>query len=157
MRSEKELTQRYLQHSKTVWNICYPYFMNAADTEDAVQETYLRWLTQTDGFSDDDHEKAWLIVTARNVCRDELKRARRRELPLEQAEAVAAEPLHTDETLAAIHKLPQRIATVLYLYYYEGYPTARIAQMLCKREATIRSDLRRGRLKLKQELEDGKC
>lgn len=38
MRTEDELTQSYLAHCKTVWNICYPYFLSQPDTEDAVQD-----------------------------------------------------------------------------------------------------------------------
>lgn len=38
LRTEDELTQSYLAHCKTVWNICYPYFLSQPDTEDAVQD-----------------------------------------------------------------------------------------------------------------------
>lgn len=154
MRSERELTESYLRNYKTVWNICYPFFLSQADTEDAVQETFLR-LTQTDKtFADDDHEKAWLITTARNVCKDEYKRARRKELPLERAgETAAAEP-QPDETMQVLHSLPERYRTALYLFYYEGCKSAEIAKLLHRTDATVRSDLRRGRLLLKKRLEE---
>lgn len=153
----QDITEIYRRHWKTVWNICYPYFMNPADTEDAVQEAFVRLALCEKTFSDADHEKAFLIVTARNVCKDELKSARRKELPLESAEEVASMPPGTDDTLRAIRALPDRLATALYLYYYEGYSTANIAQMLGKKEASVRSDLRRGRLKLKKLLEEEEC
>ena len=38
---------------------------------------------------------------------------------------------------------------VIHLFYYEGYSTAEISRMLDRKESTVRSDLRRGRLKLK--------
>ncbi|MCQ2418679.1 MAG: sigma-70 family RNA polymerase sigma factor [Clostridia bacterium] len=150
----QDIKEIYLRHWKTVWNICYPYFMNPADTEDAVQETFVRLALCEKTFSDEDHEKAFLIVTARNVCRDELKSARRKNLPLETAEAVPSPQSGTDDTLRAIRTLPDRLSTALYLYYYEGYSTASIARMLNKKESTVRSDLRRGRLKLRTFLEE---
>ena len=51
-----------------------------------------------------------------------------------------------------IEKLKEKDRTILNLYYYEGYATAEIAQMLRRADSSVRSDLRRGRLLLKQEL-----
>ncbi len=152
MLSEPALAQCYLRHCRTVWNICYPYFMNAPDTEDAVQETFLRLAVSDRQFHDENHEKAWLIRTARSVCKDELKRARRRELPLEAAETAAVCLEEPDETLQALSELPEVYRTVLYLHYYEGLSTGEVAQLLGRRPATVRSDLRRGRALLKSKL-----
>ncbi len=151
MRTKEEWTELYYRQCKTVWNICYPYFMNTPETEDAVQETFLRLIHRDEPFQDEAHEKAWLIVTARNVCRDELKRARRnREVPLTPyIQTPAAEP---EDTLLAIQELPEKYRIVIYLYYYEGYSTAKIAQMLHKPDSSIRSQLRRGRSLLKKRL-----
>ena len=155
MISEEALTAAYLRHWKTVWHICYPYFLNHADTEDAVQDTFVRLANVQKTFRDAEHEKAWLIVTARNVCRDELRRARRKNVPLEAlAEtepSAAVEPEH-DETQTALYHLPEKFRTALYLFYYEGYSTAEIARLMKRPEATVRSDLHRGRELLKKEL-----
>ena len=50
---------------------------------------------------------------------------------------------------AAVLALPDDYKLPVYLYYYEGYPTAEIAQMLGTAPATIRSRLNRARHKLK--------
>ena len=57
-----------------------------------------------------------------------------------------------DETLLAVRALPEKYRLPLYLFYYEGYPTADIARLLRRPDSSIRSDLRRGRRLLKQEL-----
>ena len=150
--NKEELTQIYDRHCRTVWNICYPYFMNAPETEDAVQETFYRLMCTQKRFADAEHEKAWLITTARNVCRDELRRARRRDVPIDEARELPAPETEQDETLLALHELPEKYRTALYLYYYEGYSTSQIAQMLHKPGGTVRSDLRRGRNELKKRL-----
>lgn len=149
MRTTKELTECYARHRKTVWNICYSYFLNPADTEDAVQDTFLRYMESNKTFSDENHEKAWLIVTAGNVCKDELKRARRKNVPLEQAGELPAAADEKTEVLSAVRALPDRQKTAVYLHYYEGYSCAEIAALLRRRESTVRSDLRRARLTLK--------
>ncbi|MBE6933067.1 MAG: sigma-70 family RNA polymerase sigma factor [Ruminococcaceae bacterium] len=152
MKTKEEWTKVYHRHCQTVWNICYPYFMNPADTEDAVQETFLRLIRSGKAFRDEEHEKAWLIVTAKNVCRDEMKRARRKDVPLEEASALRSPETPEDETLLAIRELPEKQRLVIYLYYYEGYGTVKISQMLQRPQASVRSDLRRGRMALKKRL-----
>lgn len=142
----------YERNVTMVYQICYPFFLNSSDTEDAVQETFLHLIRANKTFRDTDHEKAWLITTAKNICRDELRRSRKKELPLENASDCSISDSEPDETLLAIANLPDKYATVIYLYYYEGYSTSRISKMLHRAEATIRSDLRRGRNLLKKQL-----
>lgn len=56
------------------------------------------------------------------------------------------------EVLSAVMKLPDQYKTVIYLFYYEGYSSTEIAQMLGKKESTVRSLLHRGRKQLSQTL-----
>ena len=42
----------------------------------------------------------------------------------------------------------------IHLFYYEGYSTAQIAQILDQKESTVRSRLKRGREKLRPLLEE---
>ena len=50
--------------------------------------------------------------------------------------------------------LPEKYRTVVHLYYYEEYSIQEIAGILKKREATIKSQLHRGRKLLKQMLKE---
>ena len=147
---KEAFTKIYAAQVRYVWNVCLTLLNNPTDTEDAVQETFLRLLRQEDDLADPACLRAWLTVTARNVCRDELRRFRRRELSLEAAEAASTEPPEIDETLAAVRSLPEKYRLPIYLYYYEELTTAQIAETLDRRESTVRSDLRRGRVRLKQ-------
>ena len=51
--------------------------------------------------------------------------------------------------------LPKKYRVVIHLFYYEDYSTAEIAKMLGMNESTVRTRLRRARLKLKEVLKDG--
>ena len=152
MISEQVLRDIYTRHFQTVWNVCYPYFQNRIDTEDAVQDTFVHLMHTGIEFRDEQHEKAWLIVTARNLCRDELRRARRRDLPLEEAGRLTADEPVPDDTMRALAALPDKYRTVIYLYYYEGFPTGKIARILHLPDSTVRSHLKRGRDILKKQL-----
>ena len=54
----------------------------------------------------------------------------------------------------AVKALPVPYREAIHLFYYEGYSTAQIAQILGWKEATVRSRLKRGREKLKPLLEE---
>lgn len=153
MQNKELFTQRYEAHFRTVWNICLSFLRNPADTEDAVQETFLRLARTEQSFESEEHLKAWLIHTAKNLCRDELRRFRRKELPLEEARHAEAYGPVPDETIEALRSLPEKYRAPIYLYYYEGLQVAQISRLLGRRESTVRSDLRRGRERLKKLLE----
>ena len=154
MLSPSTLEQHYLQHYKMVWNLCYTFLKNVQDVEDAVQDTFLRLGRSDEAFEDAEHVKAWLIVTAKNVCRDELRRARRKNLPLEEADGKTAPVPEPDDTLQAVRSLPEKYRTVIYLHYFEGYPVAELARLLHRPESTVKTWLRRGRDVLRERLDE---
>lgn len=139
----------YRRHVKTVWNVCITLLRRPADAEDAVQETFVRLLRSNPEFESEEHEKAWLIRTAQNVCKNDLARARRRDVPLENAADAAHSAPEIDETLAALRTLPEQYRIALYLHYYEGYSAVDLAGLLRRPASSIRSDLRRGRERLR--------
>ena len=151
LRADEEITEIYHRHVDTVYRICFSYMKNAADTEDMVQETFLKLMTHDQQFQSENHEKAWLIVTASNTCKDELRRWKRRLEHLNSQTAyehIAQDPY--SGMLDAILALPTKYKDVVYLYYYEGYHTAEIANMLHRPESTVRNQLARARKMLKK-------
>ena len=54
----------------------------------------------------------------------------------------------------AVRELPVRYREVIHLFYYEGFSTGEIAQILGQKEATVRSRLMRGRGKLREVLKE---
>ena len=150
-RTDQELTALYHRHVDTVWRICYSFMKNRADTEDMVQEAFLRAYFWDKHFRSEEHEKAWLIVTASNLCKDALKRAWRRDEPLEDHLELAASGREA-QVLEAVLALPERYKTAVYLYYYEGYSLKEIASILDCPQATVRTRLARARKQLKQML-----
>ena len=152
-RTGKEITEIYNRQVDTVYRICFSFMKNTADTEDMVQETFLRLLGSGVGFVSEEHEKAWLIVTASNLCRDTLKKWWRKTENIDDpALGLKTPPFEIDEVLGAILKLPHDQKTAVYMYYYEGYSTADIAAYLHGPQATVRSRLSRARKTLKTKL-----
>lgn len=73
LRTDKEIAEIYKRHSKTVYRICFAYMKNPTDTEDAVQDTFFQLIKSGPAFESEEHEKAWLIRTATNICKNVLR------------------------------------------------------------------------------------
>ena len=72
-REERSVLSAYDEHAPMLYRIAFTYLKNRYDSEDALQECFLRYLRSRPSFTDPQHEKAWLIVTVGNICRDMLK------------------------------------------------------------------------------------
>jgi RNA polymerase sigma-70 factor (ECF subfamily) len=110
-------------------------------------------------FNDTEHEKAWLIRTATNVCKNYLKHWSRKNVNLDECEDMVSvcDNLRGDtedsDILSAVRELPETLKTAVYLYFYEGYNSVEIAEMLNKPDSTIRSYLKKAKVILKQKLQ----
>jgi RNA polymerase sigma-70 factor (ECF subfamily) len=138
-----------------VYRVCYTFLRNAADAEDAVQSVFVRLLTKPQDFASEEHEKAWLIRVASNHCKDILKSGWNKRTDLESIAEPAAPDEALDETLAVVMGLPQPQRTCVYLYYYEGYKAAEIAELIGRAHSTVRSYLSEARTSLRKRLEGG--
>ena len=152
LRTDKEIMDIYNRQVDTVYRICFSFMKTRADTEDMVQETFLRLMSSGTVCQSEKHEKAWLIVTASNVCKDALRRSWRKHTSIEELPEIAQEGPELNPVLEAILALPRDQKTAVYMYYYEGYSSAEIAQALGCRQGTVRSRLSRARQALKKDL-----
>ena len=150
LRADKEIIAIYERHVDTVYRLCFSFMKNRAEAEDMVQETFLRLLSTPMEFESEKHEKAWLIVTASNLCKDSLKKWWRKHEDIDDCRAISYEQSFGDPTiLKAILDLPKDYKTAVYMYYYEGYTTVEIAGFLRCPETTVRSRLSRARAMLR--------
>lgn len=141
-------------YGQSILRLAYSYLRNQSDAEDILQETLVRLLRSAPEFETQEHEKAWLLHVAANLSKNRLRYNRlRRADPLEET-LIAQERPDLAFVWEAVSALPVRWREVLHLYYQEEYSTAEIAQILSRKESTVRSDLRRTRIRLKEVLQD---
>ncbi len=146
MRKKRDILAIYDRQVDTVYRVCYSFMKNKAEAEDLTQETFLKLMTCDQEFQNQRHEKAWLIVTASNLCKDSLKKWWRKNEDIEDYQNLAQENVTLDNpVLEAILQLPQDYKAAVYMYYYEGYTTAEIASQEGCAESTVRSRLFRAR------------
>lgn len=83
LRTDEEITQLYERYVDMVYRLCITILKHKFDAEDAVQTTFIKLMHYNKPFANAEHEKAWLIVTATNTCKDMLRRASRQDEALE--------------------------------------------------------------------------
>lgn len=141
-------------YSDMILRLCYTYLKNTQDAEDICQDVFLKLLTGKTVFASPEHEKAWILRTASNACKDLLKSAaRNRTCALESCTEQSAPPPEEGSVLDAVQSLPEHYREVIYLYYYEGYDLKAIGALLDIPAATAGTRLKRGREKLRTILE----
>ena len=154
-RSAAEPVVRAIEaYSDMIIRIAYQNLQSREDSEDVAQEVFIKLISHP-GFDDDEYLKAWLIRVTVNLCKDLLRKLKRRRTQPgfdEEWEPFSDEQQWVFDTLRS---LPPKYKNVIYLYYYEGYSTPEISAIIGKSEKTVWSQLSRGRDKLKDLLIEG--
>jgi len=145
----------YERRVSMLYRVCLSYVKNPSDAEDIVADVFVKLLKRGLEFKNSEHEKAWLLRTAINLCKDHLKHWwRGRESIDDHTELESEDQLYDDETLRVIMELPERYKAVIYLYYYEGYSSLEIAEILKKPRSTVLNHLHEARKLMKEVLSD---
>jgi RNA polymerase sigma factor (sigma-70 family) len=89
MSENKILTESFETHRAHLRAVAYRMLGSRSETEDAVQETWLRLAGADAGGVD--NLRGWLTTTVARICLDMLRRRSRRDVPIdEKVEAIAA-------------------------------------------------------------------
>ncbi len=153
--TEERLEAAMKQYGTTVYRLAFAQSGSRVDADDVYQEVFLRYWRTSPDFASDEHEKAWLLRVTTN-CAHSLHRARVRRATVELNEAI---PDHRDEEAQAaeelrdlLERLPEAYRAVIHLHYFEELSTAEIAQILGRREGTVRMQLTRARRMLHDQM-----
>lgn len=139
-------------YGNTILRLSYSYLHNLSDAEDILQDTLLSLIHTEPCFSNPEHEKAWLMRVAINLCKNKLKSSWFKTVEIPEDLPDHGMVNEESEVLEAVNKLPLKYREVIHLFYYEGYSTFEISSLLLKKESTIRSLLYRSREMLKKSL-----
>lgn len=156
--SSEHIERVLAEYSDSIIKLCYTYTKNIHDAEDIAQETFIALIRHGDSFESDEHEKAWLLRTAVNKCKNHVRSGWiKNTVPIEDAEEPSEdfEPNEGSELLDAVKNLPEKYRLPIHLFYYEGYSINDIAAIMNKKPATVGTLLARARERLKEILKGG--
>ena len=151
--SYDEIVHKYID---TVYRIALAQAHSKHDAEDVVQDVFLKLITSKTEFESEEHIKAWLIRVTIN-CSHKLFSSSwfKRTVPL--SDEIPFETPEHSEVYYELCRLPEKYRIPLYLYYYEEYSVREIAECLGLNEGTVKSQLSRGRERLKNKLKGGRA
>ncbi len=152
-----QMEQLYEKYSDTVFRTAYSVVKNVAEAEDITSEVFIKLFTYDKVFESEEHEKAWLIRITVNKCKDLFRSFRiKNRVTMESWQAYC----ETDEESAvmeAVMSLPEKYRVAVHLFYFEGYSTDEIGQMLGVKGHTVRTRLSRARSQLIKLLGEEYC
>ena len=147
----EEILRLFHQYKDPVYRLALSFTGSSADAEDITQTVFLKLMEKHPNLTPG-KERSWLFQVTANECRSLHRRLRRRStVSLDEALAVAA-PEHR-LLLEEVMKLGSNDRAVLYLFYYEGFSTEEIGQMLKISQSAVTTRLQRARKHLKATLE----
>jgi RNA polymerase sigma-70 factor (ECF subfamily) len=142
------------KYGNSILRLAYSYLHNMSDAEDMLQDVLIQYIKAAPAFESGEHEKAWLLRVTANLSKNKIKYNKLRETDELMEELVAEKKEDLSFVWEAVKMLPEKYAEVVHLFYEEGLSTKEIAEVLGRKEATVRSDLLRGRERLKTILKE---
>jgi len=137
------------EYGNSILRLAYSYLHSMSDAEDILQDTLIQYIKTAPQLTGAAHEKAWLMKVAANLSKNKIQYNQVRRTDELDETLVAEDRKDLQFVWEAVRQLPEHYREVIHLFHYEGYSTAQIARMLGRKEATVRSDLRRGRMQLR--------
>lgn len=154
LQEEETMKMVLNEYSDMVYKIAYSQTKDENHADDVFQEVFLRLIKKKPSFKSKDHMKAWLIRVTINCSKNIfLSFHFKKRADLSNDLIASRMELEKSELYYAVMDLPRKYKDTLYLFYYEGYSIKEIADILEKKEATIKTNLHRGRNLLKINLE----
>jgi RNA polymerase sigma-70 factor (ECF subfamily) len=149
------------EYSTALYRVAFSVTRNAAEAEDAVQETFLRVLRHESRLGEIRDYRVWLVRIVWNIVLDKKRRTKTRpegEDIADHARALPSGDRAADQTvissqergriLALIDRLPAREREAILLSAVDELTTAEIAAALGTTESSIRSRIFRARREL---------
>ena len=139
------LAEKYMD---MVFRVAYGYMRSRDDADDITQDVLLRLYCTDTLFDSEEHVRNWLIRV--NQCKKAFRSPWRRVESIEDyASTLRFETAEDRGLFCEIMRLEQKYRVVVLMYYYEGYSTAEIADILGVPLNTVTTRLSRARAKLK--------
>lgn len=143
-----------------MYNVAFRFMKNAADAEDAMQEAFIKAFKKIDSFKGEVTFGAWLKKIVVHTSIDMLKSVKLNFTDVDDnyLNVVSDDDwevegqISIEEVKSAISQLPQKYELVLSLFLIEGYDHQEIASILDITEVNSRTQLLRGKKKLKESL-----
>lgn len=157
--------QIFEQYYRLMYKVAYGILQNAEDTEDVLQESFIRIEKNISKISDPFCPKTrnFVVIITKRIALNMLRKKKGNEvvelLATHEDERMEVSPEKVSEgkmvremVKSAIRDLPDRYRECLYLYLLDEYTPGEIAEILEMKEQSIYKRLSRGKKMLREKL-----
>ncbi len=141
---------------KQLYVLCYSYFKNREDSEDALFESYLRVKKEIFKFNGSNGFN-WMYTITKNICINQLKKQKHHEFLEEEISDTSTIDATNDESSIILEIAKELLNDhefkVLLLHTVDGYKFKDIARITGRLEATVRWQYNNAIKKVKREYE----
>lgn len=140
----------FKMYADTVYRLAFVRTKSRSDSDDILQEVFLRYMKVWQKMQSEEHVKAMLLRITVN-CSNSFKTSfwNKKTEPLSDS-LEATENTNDTNVLDEVLKLPIKYRTVIHLHYYCGYSVNEIAEINGTNPSTVKTQLKRGREMLKK-------
>jgi RNA polymerase sigma-70 factor (ECF subfamily) len=160
--SEVDLAALVESYSRLLFRVAYSILRSRTETEDVVQEVFVRVIERRRSLQAIRDIRVWLVRIVWNLALDRRRRIRPEQMDESFAETLAESGVPVDERLTQaqrmnsvlreIERLPKRERHVLLLSAIEELGTAEMAAVMGRSESAVRALLFRARTRLRARL-----
>lgn len=159
----KAQLELYNKYCDGMYVVAVRFVKDSMEAEDIVQEAFIKAFSKLEQYKGEVTFGAWLKRIVINKCIDTLKSRKEELTQLDEVhlkvvdtndddEWSVDDAITLEEVKEAISSLPDKYRYVLMLYLMEGYDHQEISQILNISEVASRTQLSRGKAKLKDQL-----
>ncbi len=145
---KQEFARRVTQMQGSLYRVAASYLRGESDRLDAVAEAIARAWEKRETLRDEALFSTWMTRILIRVCVD-IQRRQKRMTPVD---TLPETPTGEDSCAAlreAVDSLPQKLRTMVVLYYMEGYDVQEIARIMGTTKGAVCAGLSRAREKLR--------
>jgi len=147
----------YKNYKSSLFNLAYRFSRNHSSAEDLLQEIFIKVFSQIKQLRAPEDLKSWMYRIATNTCISFTRKKRvTKEVCLDDIEELYGHeddsPLVMKYLEQAVHLLPAKQKSIFLLHDVQGFTHGEIAGIMKLREGTIKSQLFKARMKLRETL-----
>lgn len=143
-------------YSDMVYRLAFARTGTTYNADEIYQEVFLRYIKKQPLFDSEEHRKAWFIRVTINCSKTFWASSwMKRTIPIDTY-IDSSVPFETEEESdlhEQLQKLSPKYREVVHLFYYEELSIEEISQILDRKQSTVRTQLTRARVLLKDILD----
>ena len=155
--TDDDFMQAVNRNNRRLFLIALSFTKSSCESEDIIQNVFLKLWKHPKSFSDGEHIDKWLTVVCVNESKNYIKSPFRYHQNIDDCDIISRASFDNSSQIDlfnAVMGLSKKERTVIHLFYYESLSIKDIAEMLKIKESAVKTRLSRARVKLKEQLGD---